>query len=85
MTTPQDAQHCSSAAVWFGIRLPVISSASEVNQLHVQFYHHVKFHYIFPNFCHNCAYIFAVLYRALNASNVVAFCFFASLQLESVL
>ena len=27
-TVPQTAQHCSSAAVWFGVRVPVISSAS---------------------------------------------------------
>ena len=28
MTVPQAAQLCSSAAVWFGVRLSVISSAS---------------------------------------------------------
>ena len=67
-----------SAVVWFGLRLPVISSANEFSQLHVQFYHHVKFYYISLNFCHICA----VLYRAPNASNVVTFCFFASLLLK---
>ena len=61
-----------------------IAQQNEFSQLHVQFYHHVKFYYIFLNVCHNCAYICAVLYRALKASNVVAFCFFASLLLKSV-
>ena len=28
MTVPKAAQHCSIAAVWFGVRLLVISSAS---------------------------------------------------------